>query len=152
MTPEFAVETTSGWLQSSQLRGRALVLYFYPRDDTPGCTVEARDFSAANDRFLALGACVLGVSRDTLASHARFMAKFSIPFPLAADTDGALCAQFGTIKEKNMYGRKVIGIERSTFLIDAAGVLRRSWRGVKVPGHVDEVLAAVQALPTAPGA
>jgi peroxiredoxin Q/BCP len=145
--PDFATDTTDGRLQLSELRGRSLVLYFYPRDDTPGCTVEAKDFSAANGRFLAAGACVLGVSRDSLASHGKFRAKFGIPFPLASDTDSSLCTLFGVVKEKNMYGRKVMGIERSTFLIDGEGVLRRAWRGVKVPGHIDAVLQALSDSP-----
>jgi peroxiredoxin Q/BCP len=144
--PEFTTITTDGELRLSQLRGRSVVLYFYPRDDTPGCTVEARDFAAANARFLERGACVLGVSRDSLASHGRFRAKYGIPFPLASDAAGALCAQFEVIREKNMYGRKVIGIERSTFLIGPDGALRRAWRGVRVPGHVDEVLRAIESL------
>jgi peroxiredoxin Q/BCP len=122
------------------------VLYFYPKDDTPGCTLEGKDFRDQHAKFKRLGVRVLGVSRDSLASHARFQGKYDLPFDLIADTDEALCRQFDVIKEKNMYGRKVLGIERSTFLVDADGVLRREWRKVKVDGHVSEVLAAAAEL------
>ena len=126
--------------------GRWLVLYFYPKDSTPGCTTEGIDFNGLLPKFRKLGAEVVGVSRDSLKSHANFAAKMGFPFPLISDPDETLCAQFGVMKMKNMYGRTVRGIERSTFLIDGAGKLAREWRGVKVPGHAQEVLDAARAL------
>lgn len=144
--PDFTAESTGGSFSLSALDGRALVLYFYPKDNTSGCTAEARDFAAAYPNFRRAGAEVVGVSRDSLKSHENFKRKMALPFELISDPDEKLCALFGVIKMKNMYGRQVRGIERSTFLIDGAGRLRREWRGVKVPGHVDDVLAAVQAL------
>jgi peroxiredoxin Q/BCP len=143
----FNVATTStATLASKDLAGKPYVLYFYPKDDTPGCTMEGKDFRAQHAKFQRLGVRVLGVSRDNLASHSRFQGKYDLPFDLIADTDEALCRQFDVIKEKNMYGRKVMGIERSTFLVDAGGVLRKEWRKVKVDGHVAEVLAAASEL------
>lgn len=127
-------------------KGQILVLYFYPRDNTPGCTREGQDFRDAYKAFKAAGAEILGVSRDSLKAHENFKEKQSFPFDLLSDPDEKLCKQFDVIKEKNMYGRKVIGIERSTFLIDGKGVLRQEWRKVRVPGHVDAVLEAVRAL------
>jgi len=144
--PDFTAESTGGPFSLAALDGRALVLYFYPKDNTSGCTAEAVDFAAAYAKFRQAGAEVVGVSRDSLKSHENFKRKMALPFELISDPDEKLCALFGVIKMKNMYGKQVRGIERSTFLIDAAGRLRREWRGVKVPGHVDEVLAAVQAL------
>jgi peroxiredoxin Q/BCP len=144
--PDFSAVSTDGDFQLSQLRGKMIVLYFYPKDNTPGCTTESQEFAAAHARFAKAGAVVVGVSRDSLASHGKFRAKFELPFPLLADTEEELCALFGVMKQKNMYGKMVRGIERSTFLIDAKGVLREQWRGVKIPGHVDAVLAAVQGL------
>jgi peroxiredoxin Q/BCP len=128
------------------LRGKNVVLYFYPKDSTPGCTTEGTDFAANHDEFKRLQTVILGVSRDSVASHEKFKAKYNFPFDLLSDPDEQACSLFDVIKEKNMYGRKVMGIERSTFLIDAAGKLRREWRKVKVAGHVDEVLAAVKEL------
>jgi peroxiredoxin Q/BCP len=143
----FKVTTTDGaTLSNKDLLGAPFVLYFYPKDDTPGCTLESKDFRDEHGRFERLKIRVLGVSRDSLASHAKFRAKYDLPFELIADVDESLCRMFDVIKEKNMYGRKVLGIERSTFLIDAAGVLRREWRKVKVPGHVAEVLEAANQL------
>jgi thioredoxin-dependent peroxiredoxin len=144
--PDFTASSTAGEFRLSQLRGRIAVLYFYPKDNTPGCTTESNDFAAADRRFAAAGAVVVGVSRDSLASHERFRARFELPFVLLSDPEEALCALFGVMKQKNMYGKSVRGIERSTFVIDAQGLLRHEWRGVKVPGHVDEVLQAVRAL------
>jgi len=141
-----APTTSSAELKSKDLGGKPYVLYFYPKDDTPGCTLEGKDFRDQHAKFKRLGVRVLGVSRDNLASHTRFQGKYELPFDLIADTDEALCRQFDVIKEKNMYGRKVMGIERSTFLVDAEGVLRREWRKVKVDGHVSEVLAAAADL------
>ncbi|HEY9183479.1 MAG TPA: peroxiredoxin [Gammaproteobacteria bacterium] len=143
----FSVPTTNAAeLTTKDLAGKPYVLYFYPKDDTPGCTLEGKDFRDHHAKFKRLGVRVLGVSRDSLASHTRFQGKYDLPFELIADTDEALCRQFDVIKEKNMYGRKVMGIERSTFLVDADGVLRREWRKVKVDGHVAEVLAAASEL------
>jgi peroxiredoxin Q/BCP len=144
--PAFTAESTGGPFSLAALAGRALVLYFYPKDNTPGCTTEGQDFAARYAQFKKAGAEVLGVSRDSLKSHENFKRKMGFPFELISDPDEKLCTLFGVIKMKNMYGKQVRGIERSTFLIDGAGRLRREWRGVKVPGHVDEVLAAVQAL------
>jgi peroxiredoxin Q/BCP len=122
------------------------VLYFYPKDNTPGCTQEGADFRDLHKQFRKVGAEVFGVSRDTLASHQRFKDKMAFPFELLSDPDEKLCKQFGVMKLKNMYGRQVRGIERSTFVVDARGVLAREWRGVKVPGHAQEVLSFVKAL------
>jgi peroxiredoxin Q/BCP len=143
----FTVETTSSAkLSSKDLAGRPYVLYFYPKDDTPSCTLEGQDFRDRHAEFAKLKVRVLGVSRDTLASHAKFRGKYALPFELVSDVDENLCKQFDVIKEKNMYGKKVLGIQRSTFLVDADGVLRKEWRKVKVDGHVAEVLAAASEL------
>lgn len=128
-------------------RGQPVLVYFYPRDNTPGCTGEANDFRALHDQFTGLGCLVVGVSRDSSASHRRFADKQGLPFPLLADVDETVCQQFGVIKMKKMYGKTVRGIERSTFLIDRQGCVAREWRGVKVAGHAAEVLAAVRSLP-----
>jgi peroxiredoxin Q/BCP len=130
----------------SGFRGRNVVLYFYPKDDTPGCTLEGRDFRDAIPKFRAANAVVLGISRDSIASHDKFREQECFPFDLLSDENEKVCKQFAVIKMKNMYGRKVRGIERSTFLIDADGVLRREWRKVKVDGHAGEVLRAVKEL------
>ena len=130
----------------ADLKGSNVVLYFYPKDSTPGCTLEGQDFRDQHTKFKRLNTVILGISRDSLTSHAKFKDKQNFPFELLSDADEKVCRLFDVIKEKNMYGKKVLGIERSTFLIDAAGVLRGEWRKVKVPGHVDEVLAAVKAL------
>lgn len=124
--------------------GRWLVLYFYPKDNTPGCTTEGIDFNALLPKFRKVGAEVLGVSRDSQKSHVNFCGKYGFGFDLVADADAALCNAFGVIKEKNMYGRKVLGVERSTFLIDPDGVIRELWRPVRVPGHAEAVLAALK--------
>ena len=130
----------------SDFRGKPLVLYFYPKASTPGCTQEGLDFSAAIAKFRRQSCAILGVSRDSLKAQTNFKTKQDFAFDLVADTDEALCNAFDVIKMKNMYGKQVRGVERSTFLIDADGRLRREWRGVKVKGHVDEVLDAVKAL------
>ncbi|WP_132999456.1 peroxiredoxin [Luteimonas arsenica] len=124
--------------------GRWLVLYFYPKDSTPGCTTEGLDFNALLPEFDALEADVLGVSRDSVKSHDNFCAKQGFAFPLVSDADEALCRAFDVIREKNMYGRKVMGIERSTFLVDPKGRIAREWRKVRVPGHADAVLEALK--------
>lgn len=145
--PEFSLPSTAETAFSfSAARGRWLVLYFYPKDDTPGCTTESAAFRDAHAEFVALGCDIAGVSRDSLASHRRFHAKLGLPFALLSDTDEAVCKLFDVIKLKNMYGKQVRGIERSTFLVDAEGVLRHHWRGVKVPGHVDAVLTTLRQL------
>lgn len=129
----------------SDYRGRPLVLYFYPKASTPGCTQEGLDFTAAIHKFRRQSCVILGASRDSLKAQQNFKAKQGFPFELVSDKDETLCRAFDVIKMKNMYGKQVRGIERSTFLIDAAGTLRHEWRGVKVEGHVDEVLDAVKA-------
>ena len=126
--------------------GHWLVLYFYPKDSTPGCTTEGIDFNALLPKFRKLDADVLGVSRDSVKSHEAFKSRMKLPFELLSDADETLCTQFGVVKLKNMYGKKVRGIERSTFVIDGDGVLAREWRGVKVPGHAQEVLDFVKTL------
>ena len=133
-------------LSLDDFSGSRLVLYFYPKDSTPGCTREGQDFRDAYDTFREANTHIVGVSKDSLKRHENFCAKQGFPFDLISDEDEALCQAFGVIKEKNMYGRKFMGIERSTFLIDEQGVLRQEWRKVRVPGHVDAVLEAVQAL------
>ena len=145
--PAFSAPATSGRTVSTQdLAGRPFVLYFYPRDDTPGCTMEGEAFRDHYAEFKRRGVEIFGVSRDTLASHEKFKTKLGFPFDLIADPEEKLCAVFAVMKDKNMYGKKVRGIERSTFLIDAGGVLRNEWRKVKVDGHAQEVLAAAAAL------
>jgi peroxiredoxin Q/BCP len=146
IVPRFEVDSTGGKVSNKSLLGKVVVLYFYPKDNTSGCTTEGCDFRDHIPAFRKLGAVILGVSRDSLASHEKFRTKFEFPFDLLADGDETLCRLFDVIREKNMYGRKVMGVERSTFLIDQKGVLRREWRKVKVPGHVEEVLQAVRAL------
>jgi len=143
---EFTAEGTSGTLRLSALHGKIVVLYFYPKDNTPGCTTEGADFAQHYPAFKKADAEVLGVSRDSLKSHENFRGKMGFPFALIADPDEALCTAFGVMKMKNMYGKQVRGIERSTFIIDRSGKLRREWRGVKVAGHVTEVLEFVQSL------
>jgi peroxiredoxin Q/BCP len=145
--PAFSAAATGAEkIASKHLAGSPFVLYFYPKDDTPGCTLEGQDFRDRHDDFERLGVRVIGVSRDGLASHEKFRKKHDLPFDLIADEDEKLCRAFDVIKPKNMYGKKVIGIERSTFLFDGKGVLRREWRKVRVNGHVDEVLAAAKEL------
>ena len=133
-------------IRLKELRGQTVVLYFYPKDSTPGCTTEGRDFSALHARFRRQKAVILGVSKDSIESHEKFRARQGFPFDLISDPDETLCKAFDVIQEKSMYGRKFMGVVRSTFLIDADGKLRREWRGVKVKGHAGEVLEAVKAL------
>ena len=147
VAPNFKVAATGDQeIELKSLRGSNVVLYFYPKDSTPGCTTEGLDFKANHAKFRRRNTIVLGVSRDTVGSHEKFKAKQGFPFDLLSDTDEQVCKLYDVIKEKNMYGRKVLGIERSTFLIDDKGKLRKEWRKVKVKGHVDEVLEAVAAL------
>ena len=144
--PEFKAQSTGGDFSLSGQRGKNVVLYFYPKDNTPGCTTEGLEFAAAESKFRKANAVIVGASRDSLRSHEGFKAKMGFPFELITDTDETLCSLFDVIKMKNMYGKPVRGIERSTFVIDADGKLRKAWRGVKVPGHVDDVLSFVQSL------
>ena len=145
--PDFEVPATGGKpFRLSSAKGKSLVLYFYPKDNTPGCTTEGQQFRDLHSEFTRLGCAVYGISRDSLKSHENFKAKMAFPFDLLSDTDETACKAFGVIKMKNMYGRKVRGIERSTFVIDAGGIVRGEWRGVKVPGHAREVLDFVKTL------
>ncbi len=145
--PDFkAASSGEKTFQLADCKGKNLVVYFYPKDNTSGCTREGQDFRDNYSKFKRNKAIVVGVSRDSLKSHENFKAKQEFPFDLLSDQDEALCALFDVIKEKNMYGRKVMGIERSTFLIDSDGKLRKEWRKVKVDGHVEDVLAAVREL------
>ncbi|HMN43105.1 MAG TPA: peroxiredoxin [Povalibacter sp.] len=145
--PAFSLPATGGkTFRSSDAAGKALVIYFYPKDNTAGCTREGEDFRDLHAAFKKAGAVVVGISPDSLASHEKFKAKMSFPFELLSDEDRTVCELFEVWKEKTLYGRKYMGVERSTFLVDADGVLRREWRKVKVPGHVQEVLTAVKAL------
>jgi thioredoxin-dependent peroxiredoxin len=145
--PEFALPMTgSGTWSLKEAAGRKLVIYFYPRDLTSGCTREAQDFRDLHGSFRRAGVLLVGVSRDSVASHDKFAARESLPFPLLADEDEKLCKLFDVIKPKSLYGRKYLGVERSTFLLDGTGRLRQEWRKVKVPGHAEEVLEAAQRL------
>jgi peroxiredoxin Q/BCP len=142
--PDLAVETTDGETVRLSSPGKPLVLYFYPKDDTSGCTREAQDFTSLAGDFAKAGAAVVGVSRDPMKKHEKFIDKYGLKVPLASDEDGRISDAFGTWDQKSMYGRKYMGMERSTFLIGADGKVLREWRKVKVPGHAEEVLAAVR--------
>ena len=145
--PDFEIPSTGGKnFRLSSAKGKRLVLYFYPKDNTPGCTTEGYRFKELHPEFEKLGCAIYGVSRDSMKSHENFKSKMGFPFELLSDTEEKASKAFDVIKMKNMYGRKVRGIERSTFLIDADGTVRAEWRGVKVPGHVEEVLALVKSL------
>jgi peroxiredoxin Q/BCP len=147
--PDFSVPVTGGTDKEWRLadaKGEKVVIYFYPKDMTTGCTKESQDFRDLHDKFRRAKVRVLGISRDSLKSHDRFRDKEKLPFELLSDANEAVCKIFDVIKEKSLYGRKYMGIDRSTFLIDAGGVLRREWRGVKVPGHAEEVLEAAKSL------
>ena len=145
--PEFEANATGGIkVTNNSHHGQMMVLYFYPKDNTPGCTTEGQNFRDLHPKFAKAGAAILGVSRDSLKSHENFKAKMGFPFELLSDVEEEACKAFDVIKMKNMYGRKVRGIERSTFVVDRSGVLRREWRGVKVPGHGEEVLAFIKTL------
>ena len=147
LAPEFSLPATSArQISLSELRGKIVVLYFYPKDNTPGCTNESKDFGALNGEFSAAGCEIFGISRDSIKSHENFKAKLELPFDLISDTDEVACEAFGVMKLKNMYGKQVRGIERSSFVIDAEGRIAREWRAVKVPGHAAEVLSFVQSL------
>jgi len=144
--PKLKVATSDGQTIELSAPGSPLVLYFYPKDDTPGCTREAVDFTGLAEEFKAAGARVVGVSRDPMARHVKFTTKYGLKVPLASDEDGAISEAFGTWGEKSLYGRKYMGMERATFLIDGEGQVRKAWRKVKVPGHAEAVLAAVREL------
>jgi len=145
--PDFSAPLTSGkTFKLSDYRGSKLVLYFYPKDSTPGCTTEGENFRDLNPAFAAANTKIVGISRDSLKSHENFKAKMNFPFELLSDPDEAVCLMFDVMKMKNMYGKQVRGIERSTFLIDTGGRVAREWRGLKVPGHAQEVLEAAQGL------
>lgn len=141
-----SIQTSRGAAQLTDFIGHQLVIYFYPKDDTPGCTVEGQDFTRLHQEFLAADTQVLGVSRDSLASHQKFIDKYQFSLTLVSDPEEALCNAFQVMKDKNMYGKVVRGVERSTFLFDAQGRLQRIWRGVKVPGHAEAVLEAARTL------
>ncbi len=142
--PALMAQLSDGRCLNLAAPGAPLVLYFYPKDDTSGCTREAQDFTALGDEFTAEGALVVGVSRDDMGKHDKFIAKYELKVPLASDADGAISDAFGTWAQKSMYGRKYMGMERATFLIDAGGVVVKAWRKVKVPGHAEAVLAAIR--------
>lgn len=145
--PDFTMSASGGaTVALSKLKGKNVVLYFYPKDDTPGCTLEGKDFSALKKQFDAANTEIIGVSRDSVASHDKFCSKYGYSITLASDEDGSVCENYGVWVEKSMYGKKYMGIERSTFLIDANGKLARIWRKVKVEGHADDVLKTAQAL------
>ena len=144
--PEFDLPTDTGRVSLASLKGKKIVLYFYPKDDTSGCTSQALQFSSEVEEFAKLGAVIVGVSKDSAASHAKFRLKHDLTVELAADTTGEIVETYGAWVEKSMYGRKYMGIDRSTFLIDAEGVIREVWRKVKVPGHIKVVLTATKAL------
>lgn len=145
--PQFSLPATGNQtIKLSELKGKNIVIYFYPKDSTPGCTLEGQDFRDIKRKFSSRNTQIFGVSRDTMASHEKFKEKQKFNFDLISDEDEKLCSLFDVIKEKNMYGKKHMGIERSTFLIDEKGILRNEWRKVKVKGHVEEVLEAVKNL------
>ena len=144
--PQFTLEGTGGSWSPSDAAGEAVVIYFYPRDNTPGCTQEGEGFTEAYAQFKKCKALIVGISPDTVQSHEKFKRKMGFPFDLLSDPDQKVCKLYDVIREKSMYGKKYMGVERSTFLIDAQGVLRQEWRKVKVSGHAEAVLAAVKAL------
>ncbi len=145
--PDFTMKTDGGGEVSLKgLKGKKVVLYFYPKDDTPGCTKEACGFRDSMPDFGKLDAEIIGVSKDSVTKHDKFKAKYELPFALASDEDGSVCEAYGTWVEKSMYGKKYMGIDRATFLIDGTGVVRGAWRKVKVPGHVEAVLEAAREL------
>jgi len=144
--PDFDLPTDTGRVSRSALKGKNVVLYFYPKDDTAGCTSEALQFSSEVEEFQKLGAVIIGVSKDSVASHAKFRAKHDLTIELAADPMGDIVEAYGAWVEKSMYGRKYMGIDRSTFLIDREGVVREVWRKVKVPGHIKAVMNAAKAI------
>src|SRR5205807_9075941 len=147
--PAFRLETDDGEVSSAKLKGKPFVLYFYPKDDTSGCTKEAIAFSQDKKKFDATGACVIGVSKDSISSHRKFRGRHNLGIVLASDPKFETAQAYGTWVEKSMYGRRYMGMERATFLVDEKGIIRRVWRKVKVPGHAAEVLAALRGFPSA---
>jgi len=144
--PAFKAETAEGPISNKDLKGSNVVIYFYPKDDTPGCTTEACEFRDNLPKFKKMNAKVYGVSKDSIKSHEKFAGKYELPFTLISDESGEMCEAFGTWVEKSMYGKKYMGIERATFLADDKGVIREIWRSVKAKGHAEEVLAAVKKI------
>ena len=144
--PAFKGQTAEGPVSLNSLKGSNIVLYFYPKDDTPGCTMEACAFRDTLPRFKKMNARVFGVSKDSLAKHEKFAKKYELPFPLISDEDGSICESFGVLVEKSMYVRKYMWIERATYLIDKTGIIRNIWRKVKVPGHAEDVLKSIKNL------
>ena len=145
--PDFDLPADGGGrIKLADLKGKKVVLYFYPKDDTPGCTTEAQAFTAAADDFAAAGAVVVGVSKDSVARHEKFKAKYDLQVGLGADVDGAVCEAYGVWVEKSLYGRQYMGIERATFLVDVTGTVQRVWRKVKVSGHAKDVLEAARSI------
>ncbi len=144
--PDWTAESNNGTISLRDFAGKRLVLYFYPKDSTPGCTTQAQNFRDLVTEFTTENTVIIGVSRDSLKSHQNFITKQELPFTLISDPDEKLCEMFGVMKMKNMYGKQVRGIERSTFLINEEGILVQEWRGLKVPGHVDKVLETIKAL------
>lgn len=142
--PAFKGLTADGPIAAKDLKGENAIIYFYPKDDTPGCTIEACDFRDNLPKFKKLNAKVYGVSKDDMKSHDKFTTKYELPFTLISDEDGSICEKFGTWVEKSMYGRKYMGIERATFLVDAEGVIQHIWRNVKAKGHAEEVLKTLK--------
>lgn len=146
VAPDFEMAGPAGPIRLSDFKGKPLVLYFYPKDDTPGCTTENQEFTALAPEFAKAGVALVGASKDTVAKHAKFTAKYDLGVPLGSDPEGAVIEAYGSWVEKTLYGRQYMGIDRSTFLIDKAGKIVRIWRKVKVKGHAAEVLKAAQAL------
>lgn len=145
--PDFTVPATGGAdFTLYPIRSKSLVIYFYPKDNTPGCTTEAQQFRDLHAEYQKAGSEIVGISRDSIKSHENFKAKFTLPFALLSDTDEAVCTLFGVMKQKMMYGKQVRGIERSTFVLDSKGIIRKEWRGLKADGHAQEVLSFVQTL------
>ena len=144
--PPLTLASDAGHIELESYYGKKLVIYFYPKDNTPGCTIEGQEFTALHDQFRAAGAEIIGISRDSVKSHEHFIRKFSFTFPLLSDPDETACKAFGVIKEKSLYGRKFFGVNRSTFLFDENGILRKAWHSVKARGHASEVLQAVRQL------
>jgi peroxiredoxin Q/BCP len=145
--PDFTLDTSGGGnITLSALQGKNVVIYFYPKDNTPGCTTESKDFASMHNSFDSNNTVIIGISKDSVASHDKFVAKFGFPFKLASDEDGSVCEAYGVWGEKNMYGKKYMGITRATLLIDKKGAIAKIWPKVKVAGHVEEVLAAVRGL------
>ncbi len=146
LAPSFTLQSDEGEISLAELKGKNVVLYFYPKDDTPGCTIEAQDFTKKIKEFEKLDCVVLGVSKDNVKSHCNFINKYNLAFNLLSDSDGEVCEKYGVLKEKSMFGKKYFGIDRSTFLIDKMGRIARVWTSVKVNGHVEEVLAILAKL------